>query len=92
MSNSRTINISLAVVITVLIAIGGIAYTSYSAGQKDQDECIKTNTTKVEEVRIDIVAIKKDIEYIRSKVSENSQTQDKILEKIDELKDAIRDN
>lgn len=91
MSNNKT-NISVVVVITILIAIAGIAFTSYSAGQKSQDDCIKDNTAKIIEVRSDVAALKKDIEYIREKVDENKQVQSKILDKIDELKDTIKDN
>ena len=76
----------------LLIAIITVSYTSYSDGQDEQDTSISENSAAIQKTCIDIAEMRKDIEHIKEDGTESKETQQKILDKLDDLKDAIRDD
>ena len=76
----------------VMIALGlsGMMYGAYVRGQSKQDINIEKVTNTSIETKINVIKMQSDLEHIKDKVDASENTQQKILDKIDDLKDEIR--
>lgn len=88
LSNSLMIaGLSLGIVTTGV----GLIYKSHSRGQDIQNVAISKNTETVTGIKLDVNTIQSDVRHIKEDIKESRQIQQKVLDKLDDIKTYVHD-
>lgn len=79
----------LAIGIPVVLALAGVSYKSYSNKQKEQDNKITGNTEACTETKVHVAQIQSDVNNIKEDIQESKDTQNRIFDSIDQIKDTL---
>ncbi len=79
------------IVVTIGTVSATLIHNSYSRGQEVQDVAIRKNTDTVSDIKLDVNTIQSDVRHIKEDIRESSKVQQKIVDKLDEIKTYVHE-